>query len=254
MNLNKLYKGEIVSIDDPKNEWRIKADIKGLFSLPDDTQKIEVEALPWIYPMFNGYDSGYTPKVGQSVIIEFNGDIRTGRYRSIEEMSDELAELISADYEGYKSIVHDSEEELNIRYSRSKGVEVILGASHIRVEKGGAIRHSFNDGERVIELNSNGVSILSDKIYHGSIDSASEPCVMGDVNKNQLDSIWEAIEAINQNLDTFGTIQQAVSMSVLSPLKAGFKALSQQAKSDISNISSPKGKTEDTLSKVNKLD
>lgn len=254
MNLNKLYKGEIVSIDDPKKQWRIKADIKGLFSLPDNTQKIEVDALPWIYPMFGAPDAGFTPKVGQSVIIEFNGDIRTGRYRNLEEMSDELASLISEDYEGYRSIAHDLEEKLNIRYSRKNGVEIILDKSVVRIETEGTIRHSFNDGERIIEINDKGVSILSDKIFHGSINDASQPSVMGDDNKAQLDAIWEAIENINKNLKTFGDMQQMVSMSVLSPLKAGFKSLASNSQIEVSSISEPKGNTEKTLSKVNRLD
>lgn len=254
MNLNKLYKGEIVSIDDPKKQWRIKADIKGLFSMPDNSQAIEVEALPWIYPMFNGFDNGFTPKVGQSVIIEFNGDIRGGRYRSMEEMSDELYELISSDYEGYKSIVHDVEEELNIRYSRKQGVEIILGKSHVRIEKDGIIRHSFNDGQRVVEINSDGVSVVSDKIFHGSLNDAKEPSVLGDTNLAQLQALWDAINKINSNLKNYADVQEQLATGVLSPLKVGLKLIGTLSQKEISPNNNNKGKAKETLSKVNKLD
>ena len=255
MHLKRFYKGEIVSIDDPKKLWRIKVDIKGLFSTPNGDQRdIDISELPFIYPMNNGFNSGETPKVGQSVLVEFDdGDIRKGRYRSWEEMSDEFTTMLNEDYEGYKSLVYDSEEKLNIRYSRKNGVEIILDKSYVQIKPDGVIKNSFNNGERIIEINAKGVSTKSDKIFHGSINEASEPCVMGDVNASQLKALWDAINNINNNLSKFGLTQTLVSKGVLSPLKAGFKILEASSKKEISPNEKTKSDVPKTLSKVNKL-
>ena len=252
--LEKIYVGTIVDIEDPKKEWRIKVDAKGLFSTPDGSSSIPTEDLPWIYPSLHGFDSGYTPKIGQKVLVEFDGDVRTGRYRSIDILSEDLKTLISEDYEGFKSIVHDKEEDLQISYSRNKGVEIILGTSHVRIEKEGIIRLSFSDSQRVVEMNPSGVSIVSDKIFVGSLDDSAEPCVLGDKNGEQLEAIWDAINTINNNLKAFGDMQETVSKSALSPLKPGFKKLSVDSSSQKSPNNDWKGKVKDTKSKVSKLD
>jgi hypothetical protein len=253
-SLKRFYKGEIVSIDDPKKLWRIKVDIKGLFSTPNGEQSIDISELPYIYPMNNGFNNGETPKVGQSVLVEFDGDIRRGRYRSWEEMSEEFLILLQDDYEGYKSIVFDDEEKLNIRYTRSKGVEVILDKSFIQIERNGTIRGSFNEGQRKIELNDKGVSIVSDKIFHGSLDNASQPSVLGDDNKEQIDALWDAINKILNILENYADVQSKISRGILSPLKIGLKLLGKLSKAEISPNNKMKAKTPKTLSKVNKLD
>lgn len=254
MILKRFYKGEIISIDDPKKLWRIKVDIKGVFSTPNGDEKIDVNELPFIYPMNNGFDSGETPKVGQSVLVEFDGDIRKGRYRSWEEMSEEFLTLLGEDYEGYKSIVHDAEEKLNIRYTRTKGIEIILDKSFIQIEPNGNITHSYNDGERVVVINDKGVSIKSDHIFHGSLDTASEPSVLGLQNETQLNALWDAIIATRTDLKTFATAQAIASVGVLTPLKAGYKALQAQSTDAIPTNKKIKKDVPKTKSKVNKLD
>lgn len=255
MILKRFYKGEVINIDDPKKLWRIKVDIKGLFSTPNGDEKIDVSELPWIYPMNNGFDSGETPKIGQSVLIEFDsGDIRMGRYRSWEEMSEEFLILLAEDYEGYKSIVHDAEEKINIRYTRKKGIEIIFNKSFVQIEPSGTIRSSFNDGQRITEINDKGVSVVSDKIFHGSLNKAKEPSVMGDKNLDQLEKLWDAINKINSNLVKYAKKQSTVAKGVLSPLKIGLKEIETLSQTEISPNNSSKAKAKATLSKVNRLD
>lgn len=251
--LKRFYKGEVIDIGDPKKLWRIKVDIKGLFSTPNGDEKIDVAELPWIYPMNNGFDSGETPKVGQSVLIEFDGDIRRGRYRSWEEMSEEFITLLGENYEGYKSIVHDAEEKLNIRYTRSKGIEIILDKSFTQILPNGNIISSYNNGQRIVEINDKGVSTLSDKIFHGSLNEAKEPCVMGDKNKEQLDELWKAINKINKNLVEYSTLQLTMARGILSPLKVGLNKIQTLSQDEISPNEEIKAKTPETLSGVNKL-
>lgn len=252
-NLRRFYKGEVISIDDPKKLWRIKVDIKGLFSTPNGDDKIDLSELPYIYPMNNGFDSGETPKVGQSVLVEFDGDIRRGRYRSWEEMSEDFIMLLQEDYEGYKSIVHDKEEKLNVRYTRSKGIEIILDKSFIQIKPDGTIKSSYNDGERITEINEKGVSVKSDKIFHGSLNEAQQHCVMGDDNKAQLDALWDAINKILEILNQYADVQSKISRGILSPLKIGLKLLGKLSKAEISPNNKNKKDTPKTLSKVNRL-
>lgn len=254
MILRRFYKGEIVSIDDPKKLWRIKVDIKGVFSTPNGDEKIDMNELPFIYPMNNGFDSGETPKVGQSVLVEFDGDIRKGRYRSWEEMSEDFLTLLAEDYQGYKSIVHDKEEKLNIRYTRGKGVEIIFDKSFVQIEPNGNITSSYNNGERITTINNNGVSTKSDHIFHGSLNDAKEPCVLGRTNSDMLADIWNAINKINSNLESYGDAQSAMAVGVLTPLKASLKLLATNSKSATSANDKKKAKVRDTESKVNKLD
>ena len=271
--IKRTHIGKIIDINDPKKEWRIKVDIKGLFSTPNADEEVDKTKLPWIYPENPGFDCGQTPKLGQKVLVWFDGDIRSGRYRSWEEFSDELKGLITDDYEGYKSIVHDAEEELQIAYRRGRGIFAILGNNFFEMLKedgtfrmshdGGKhivevtpdfVKISYNNGEREYLMNSSGVSTKSDHIFHGSIDDASQPCVLGDTNASQLNSLWEAINKINSNLKVFGDLQAGVSVGIFSPLKPGFKKISADSNSAIPPNNQKKAKVPDTLSEVNKLD
>lgn len=273
--LKHKHVAEIVRINDPKHLGRIKVDIKGVFSTVDGKETIDFDKSPWIYPETPHQNTFHTPKLKEKVIVWFDGDINHGRYRSYDEIKKDLSDLLKEDYEGFKSVVRDEEEKLEISYSRKRGVVMKLDVNTIRVFKDknkillslnddtnvveiedDFIKASFNKDQRVIEVNKEGVSIVSDKIFHGSLNGAKEPCVMGKVNESQLNAIWDAINKINEDLksfhDTQGKITNAVA--ILKPLFPAHTKAKASATINISKDKKIKAKVPETLSKVNSLD
>lgn len=221
--LDSYHVGEIVSISDPKFIGRIKADIKGVFSSVDGSQSIDFDMAPWIYPEMSSMNVFHTPKVGDMVIIWFDKDLYHGRYRSYERVGEDLTERMKDDYEGFKSIVYDPEEELEISYSRKKGIIIDLGGSTIKIgKKNKKISLSYKHGESILELSKDGVSIESSNISLGKIGDSNEPAVLGDKAAEQLTALWKAIGDTNKVIADYHDKQGTVvgSVSILSPMKA----------------------------------
>jgi len=273
--VSNKHVAEIVNINDDKKLGRVKVDIKGVFSSVSGDEGIDFDLSPWFYPEFPHQDTFHTPKVGQKVKVWFDGDINHGRYSCYESMSGGLNTMISEDYEGFKSIVHDLEEELDVNYSRKLGVLIRLGEHRIQIFKeenkielslsddkhvitinDDVITSSFNSGEHKQVINSTGISQVSKKISNGSLDGSAEPSVLGDKNKNQLDKLWAAIEKINKDLQKFHQQQFAITSAVgiLSPLKMAHQKALVNATSNIPKDKKIANKTKETLSKINTLD
>jgi hypothetical protein len=253
--ISRQHIGEIVDISDPKFLGRVKIDIKGIFSSIDGEQKIDFKKAGWFYPETPNQDSIFTPKVGNMVICWFDKDIYSGRYRSYEGISKELSDKMKEDYEGYKSIVFDPEEKLEIFYSRKDGVNIKYGDSIINITKDGkSIVASIDNGKRSVLIDDEAVSTISDKISHGSKGKSAEPSVLGDKQEDQLKLLWDAIDKLNTDFGDFTKVQSAVSVGLLSPLKAGYTKASITSTTNKIKIKSGKSKTSTILSKVNTLD
>jgi len=255
--VNRDHEAEIINIDDPNKEGRIKVNIKGVFGNIDGTFSLDPEKLPWIYPEFPHHDTFHTPKLGEKVLVWFSKDINHGRYRSWESVSDDLKELLKEDYEGYKSVLYDKEEEVNISYSRKKGIVINLGKETINISKEEQkITLNFNEGQRKVVMNENSVSVVSDKISLGSLDGSSEPSVLGDKNEEQLKELWKAIEKINKDIETSSKIQKEITskVAILAPLSPGFALSELSAKANPISNKVFSSKVPKTKSKVNTID
>ena len=273
--LKHKHVAEIVRINDPKHLGRIKVDIKGVFSTVDNKETVDFDKSPWIYPETPHQNTFHTPKLKEKVIVWFDGDINHGRYRSYDEIKKDLLDLLKEDYEGFKSVIRDEEEELEISYSRKRGVVMKLDVNTVRIFKDknkillslnddtnvveiedDFVRANFNKGQRVVEINKEGVSTVSDKIFHGSLNKAKEPCVMGEVNENQLNAIWDAINKINEDNKSFHEAQSKITnaIGILKPLFPAHVKAKTNATTNISKDKKIKAKVPETLSKVNRLD
>ena len=163
------YLGEIVEIDDPKFEGRCKIRCWGIFG-KDNTNlgKIENKFLPWAYPYYDlsfgdktGSGKFSTPRIGTKVRVIFNEDIYHPRYISIETLNDELKALLKDDYDGFQSILFDSDNKIKFYHSKKSGILLDYYGSifNILPDKSILIQHA--DSSSVIELKGSDIDIVS---------------------------------------------------------------------------------------------
>lgn len=157
-----LFLGEVVDINDPQREGKIRIKIFGIF---DD---VPSENIPWAQCMLfssagSGTGSGTwsLPKLGSLVRVRFqNGNPYLPMWESIDRVSRELKEKLSeeSDYLNAHVLVFDTEENLYIYRLPSEGLFFRLGSDddssqQIKFLDNGDLSLIINNGEeQKIEL------------------------------------------------------------------------------------------------------
>ena len=173
---NKDWIGKVVDVNDPEFMGRCKVRVFGLFDkLPD-------EHLPWSFPAANntfaGGSGGYAfisvPKVGTLVKIRFaNGDRYSPEYSGIVNINPDVQSEISGSYEGSHVLVYDVDEDMKIFYTPGKGLRLALLQSNITINPDKSITIEHADSKSIIELNSDIITIVSQKEVKVTTETAT---------------------------------------------------------------------------------
>lgn len=184
MVVDELHKmdiyGVVVDIKDPEKRGRARVRVFGKF---DD---LDVEDIPWAEPGYGSSfgDKGGTgmlsiPKMDAVVKVHFdNGNIYQPRFTDIVEVSPDLIEAIKDSYEGAHSLIHDAQEDLQIFYTREKGLTLALKGSRVNIASDNAITIEHVDTSAIIELRGGTCTITTDseiEMTAGSRIKASAP-------------------------------------------------------------------------------
>lgn len=164
--LDKSFMGIIEDPNDPRREGRCKIRVFGVH------EDLEVEDLPWAYPVqkssFFGQDgkagSLSVPKKGSVVVVKFNnGNLYSPEYYSIHELEDTAKDELQKDgeYLGSHIILFDGDEEIKIWFTVNKGLTLQLKGSriNIRQDRGIEIEHAGTSSS--IELSGGDINIQS---------------------------------------------------------------------------------------------
>lgn len=152
--------GEVVDIDDPNKNGRVRVRVYGKFDL------IPTEDIPWAHPGNNftgGSSSGggffSVPKLGSIVSVKFdNGNLYHPEYFFNQKISDEAKAEIEESYTNAHIIIYDTvtEGSLKIFFTEEKGMMIDYKESQINIkpDKSIVIKNASGDGE--IEMLDNG--------------------------------------------------------------------------------------------------
>jgi hypothetical protein len=156
---NSYWVGDVVDIDDPIFEGRIKVRVYGKFD------ELEVEAIPWARPhnrLSGGSGSGSgshsVPKLGSIVGIVFdNGNVFEPEWYNIQHISDELKGEISGSYTNAHSLIYDTITEggLKIFFTEEKGLMFDYKSTKINIKPDNSIIIENPNGDSV-ELKNDG--------------------------------------------------------------------------------------------------
>jgi len=224
-----LYIGRVVTISDDNKSGIIKCRVDGLYN-SEYLGNISDEDLPNLYPIYSqNNDSFYSPKIGEEVFVFLDRSNKyTGFWFGKAKLSDLLLSKLSSDYEGFKSIVIDEEEKLEIFYSRNDGVMVKLDNSFVNIVNNEIL---VNNGDRVLHVKNGMISL-------GKPNSSDEPATLGDKNAETLNSICDKIMELTAQISALATAQSTVSASVpyLAPLIPAYSAIIGSLQSITSGI------------------
>lgn len=145
--------GVIVNNADPLFSGRCQVKVYLLYDdIPNDD-------IPWATPInstvFSGDGAGSisVPKIGQIVRIQFNnGDIYAPEYTTIQNIDTKLIDTIKNDYEGTHVLLYDPDEELNVIYQRSTGIQMFYRGSFIQISPDSMITIQHSNNESIIQL------------------------------------------------------------------------------------------------------
>lgn len=172
MELNKsldslkgsFYIGKIVDPDDPDKEGRARIRVFGLFDdIPDDK-------LPWYQPigrkMFaggGGFADISVPKKDTYVQVKFSeGNFYSGEYTTIQNFSEAVKNDISETYLNSHVLAYDTDEELKIYYTPSKGLIITLKNSLINIAADSSITIEHKDSKSAIYMVGDEIQVSSE--------------------------------------------------------------------------------------------
>lgn len=219
------YQGVIEDIDDPNFSGRCKIRVFGKFGHADDSEnQIPTDDLPWASPAgFSkfGSETGAgnfsTPKVGAMVKVYFeNGDIYSPRYYALEEISEDLIADIEGSYENAHVLVHDSDEDLKIYYTKEKGILIYNKGSIIRILNDNSILIDHKDSSATIELNGNDIDIVT----NGTINQSAPNSINMNSNEVHANGVRTRVGAN----DIYSAVNGEVLMQLLKIIAAGVDA------------------------------
>jgi len=220
--------GEVVNIEDPNFDNRVKIRVWGKFDLFAD------EDLPWSVcdnQQSSGSASGAgnydVPKVGTTVGVRFdNGDIHQPRYFKIQHVSQELKdEVVSVSDTPYtvKALWYDTDINLKAYFNEADGININYKDSQINMRDDNTIWIQHNEGL--------GIHIQEAMISLGTETESAEPAVLGDKNVDALTELHDRIVDLTDAIKTFCTTQSAVTKAVylFAPLTPGYDGLLAQS-------------------------
>lgn len=151
---NTLWLGEIVDSNDPEKQGRCKIKIYEKFD------QLPPESMPWAYPANShifaggetkGYGSFEYPKVGSLVRVKFNsGNIYYPEYSIVENINESMKSLINGSYENSHVTLFDEDEQLQIYYTKEKGLVLSLKNSKIFIENSKDVQINHADGSKIV--------------------------------------------------------------------------------------------------------
>jgi len=225
---NTIWIGEVLNVDDPNFDGRIKVNVRGKFD------GIPVDDLPWAISdnlISSGSASGSgsydVPKLNTIVGIRFeNGDIMHPMYFKIQHVSDELKnDVISASDTPYtvKSLWYDSDINLKNYFNQADGINLYYKDSGINIKDDNTILLEYNNGLKL--------HIQEDMISLGQETKSAEPAVLGDKNSDALNELYDRIDELTQMIMKFAQLNSSVvgSISMLAPLGPAYTNLNLSA-------------------------
>lgn len=216
--------GEVVDIEDPKEEGRIKVKVFGKFD------GLETEHIPWARSRINigggstsgsGYHS--VPKLGSTAAVVFtNGNIYEPEWYTLQHISDELKEEITGDnYLNAHSLIYDTEIEgsLKLFYTTEVGLMIDFNESQVNIRPDQSVFITFASGKVV--------HVLQDSISLGSEDKSAEPALLGDKSEDLYNDIITALNNLSTNLTTISAAMKTAGLAP-SPVfgQLGWQAIS----------------------------
>lgn len=169
MPLKNIYKddldgtswlGEVVDIDDPNRNGRIRVRVYGKFD------QIPTSDIPWAHPGNNftgGSSSGggffSVPKLGSIVSVKFdNGNLYHPEYFFNQKISEEAKAEIEGSYENAHIIIYDTitEGSLKVFFTEEKGMMIDYKESQINIKPDKSVIIKTASGNGEIEMLDNG--------------------------------------------------------------------------------------------------
>lgn len=169
LGLMTMIPGVVQDNKDPEKLQRVKAVIPGVF----DNSTMDVEAMPWIYPLIHvGYQSYNTMLPGTKIWVLIDPTNYYGYfYLPFFQMNDNTKELIKG--EGETDVVLSrqlGDQSVSIHYNTEDGVMLDIGESKVQICTNGDIN-----------VFSNGVSfkVVGGVCYCGTDGGKYDQMVMG---------------------------------------------------------------------------
>jgi hypothetical protein len=151
--------GEVVDIEDPTQEGRIRVKVFGKFD------ELEPETIPWASPRTKisggsatGSGSFSVPKLGSIVGIIFeNGELGNPEWYTIEHISDELKEEISGSYANAHSLIYDTVTEgfVKVFFTEAKGLMLDYKQTQVNIKPNNSVVIQNPNGD-IIEITNEG--------------------------------------------------------------------------------------------------
>jgi hypothetical protein len=151
--------GEVVDIEDPLRDGRIRVKVFGKFD------ELETEAIPWSSPrtkITGGSQSGSgsfsVPKIGSIVGVIFeNGSLYQPEWYTIEHISDELKAEISGSYVNAHSLIYDTVTEgfVKVFFTEAKGLMLDYKETQVNIKPDNSVVIQNPNGD-IIEIANNG--------------------------------------------------------------------------------------------------
>lgn len=235
--------GQVIDNQDPEKLGRCKIRVFGKFDL------LEEDDIPWSIPMF-AHGQYMIPKVDDIIAVYFdNGNIYTPVYKYNATLSTGVQDKLND--------LSDPTDLITLAYDTEKGVKV-----YWKKGDGIIIERLTTDTNSDVEL----ITLLSNNTS-GSNSGNPEPAVLGDKNKEVLDSIYDALTQITKEvgniakdtsiLNAAGVTAAATPLFSAAPLSAPIAQLNSTALQALKNIADKvadvKPKIEPTKSKNIKL-
>lgn len=156
---NTTWLGEVVDINDPKKEGRIKVKVFGKFD------QLSNDDIPWCYPGTNivsGSSNGGSffsvPKLNSIVSVRFeNGNLYHPEYFFNQKLSEDVKNEISNSYENAHIIIYDTvtDGSLKVFFTEEKGLMLDYKESQINIKDTNIIIKT-RDNDTIIELEEDG--------------------------------------------------------------------------------------------------
>lgn len=198
---NSYWIGEVVDIDDPEREGRIRVRVFGKFD------ELDIDSIPWATPhnrITGGSESGSgfhsVPKLQSIVGVIFdNGNLHEPEWYMIQNISDELKNEISGSYENAHSLIYDTiiEGGLKIFFTEEKGLMFDYKSTKVNIKPDNSITIENPNGD-LVELKNNGrcnvkvsqkVDIDCNEAYINAKSKAWIDSPQIDLGKNATESV-----------------------------------------------------------------
>lgn len=222
----ELLVGEVIDNKDPNNLQRLKVKIPGVF----DSEKMETDAIPWIYPFSSGsYQSYHSQPVGSRVwVIVFNDSHNGYMYMPYYESNAHTIDDVDKD--------NDCDVVVSRRTKGGKVSSISSTKSEMNLKGGSAQVKLSNNGNVDITNKESGagVSVSGNNVIVGKSDG-SEPAILGNKLYDKLSKFCDDLDELVQSASLSWTTQNLVLP--LTTLSKNFRDSLEDIKSSSVKIS-----------------